>query len=328
MTKPKLITVTLNPAVDTAYQLDKLKIGESTRTKNPLKSAGGKGLNATRVAKLLGEEIIATGFLGGSNGAFIRDQLQQVGVTGEFIQVQGETRQCLSFIDSEKNQTEILEEGPCISECEAKLFEEKVAELLTETVGVAEASGGQGAGCSAVLAVSGSLPKGFVSGLYRMILAEAKKSGIKVILDTSGQALIDCIEDGPYLIKPNLQELEQVLGYKCQNEDEIWAAMEKLQEKGIKVVIVSDGENGSLVLYEDKHYRVSTANIEATSAVGSGDSFIAGFAAGMVRGYSIEQTLVLASACGAANAMEERTGYINLDTVGALIEQITVDMVK
>ena len=161
-----------------------------------------------------------------------------------------------------------------------------------------------------------------------MILAEAKKSGVKVILDTSGQALIDCIEDGPYLIKPNLQELEQVLGYKCQNEDEIWSAMEKLQEKGIKVVIVSDGENGSLVLYEDKHYRVSTAKIEAASAVGSGDSFIAGFAAGMVRGYSIEQTLVLASACGAANAMEERTGYINLDTVGALIEQITVDMVK
>ena len=325
MAKPKLITVTLNPAVDTAYQLDKLKIGKSTRTKNPLKSAGGKGLNVTRVATLLGEDITATGFLGGSNGAFIRDQLQQLGVTDQFIQVQGETRQCLSFIDSEKNQTEILEEGPCISECEAKLFEEKIAKLLKDA---SEASGGQEAGCSAVLAVSGSLPKGFVSGLYRMILAEAKKSGVKVILDTSGQALIDCIEDGPYLIKPNLQELEQVLGYKCQNEDEIWSAMEKLQEKGIKVVIVSDGENGSLVLYEDKHYRVSTAKIEAASAVGSGDSFIAGFAAGMVRGYSIEQTLVLASACGAANAMEERTGYINLDTVGALIEQITVDMVK
>lgn len=325
MAKPKLITVTLNPAVDTAYQLDKLKIGESTRTKNPLKSAGGKGLNVTRVATLLGEDITATGFLGGNNGAFIRDQLEQLGVTDQFIQVQGETRQCLSFIDSEKNQTEILEEGPCISECEAKLFEEKIAELLKDA---AEASGGQEAGCSAVLAVSGSLPKGFVSGLYRTILAEAKKSGIKVILDTSGQALIDCIEDGPYLIKPNLQELEQVLGYRCQNEDEIWAAMEKLQEMGIKVVIVSDGENGSLVLYEDKHYRVSTANIEAANAVGSGDSFIAGFAAGMVRGYSIEQTLVLASACGAANAMEERTGYINLNTVEALIEQITVSTVK
>ena len=156
MAKPKLITVTLNPAVDTAYQLDKLKIGKSTRTKNPLKSAGGKGLNVTRVATLLGEDITATGFLGGSNGAFIRDQLEQLGVTDEFIQVQGETRQCLSFIDSEKNQTEILEEGPCISECEAKLFEEKIAKLLKDA---SEASGGQEAGCSAVLAVSGSLLK-------------------------------------------------------------------------------------------------------------------------------------------------------------------------
>ena len=143
MTKPKLITVTLNPAIDTAYQLDMLKIGESTRTKNPLKSAGGKGLNVTRVAKLLGEDIIATGFLGGSNGAFIRDQLEQLGVTDQFIQVQGETRQCLSFIDSERNQTEILEEGPCISEYEAKLFEEKMAELLSEQISTASKEASQ-----------------------------------------------------------------------------------------------------------------------------------------------------------------------------------------
>ncbi len=328
MAKPKLITITLNPAVDTAYQLDKLVIGESTRTKKPLRSAGGKGLNVTRVAKLLGEEVIATGFLGGSNGVFIRQQLQQLGVTDEFIQVQGETRQCLSFIDTEKNQTEILEEGPFISELEAELFEEKMVQLIRDAVGGAEVSANPDSGCSVVLAVSGSLPAGFSSGLYRSILAEARKFGIKVILDTSGQALMNCMEDRPYLIKPNLQELEQVLGHRCQNEAEIWAAMERMQGKGIEVVIVSDGENGSFVLYEGQCYRVFSAKIEAVSAVGSGDSFIAGFAAGMVRGYSIEKTLKLASACGAANAMEERTGYVDVAIVRELINQITVNRVK
>lgn len=321
MAKPNIITVTLNPAVDTAYQLDVLTIGESTRTKNPLKSAGGKGLNVTRVAKLIGEDIVATGFLGGSNGAFIREQLQQLGVADEFIQIQEETRQCLSFIDKEKNQTEILEEGPCISECEAVKFQEKLAGILNDATD--ELISGQEAR-RPVLTLSGSLPKGGSSELYQWIIVEAKKKHIKVILDTSGQALIDCLKCGPYMIKPNLQELEQALGYRCQNEEEIWTAMEKIQEKGIEVVVVSDGENGSLVLFRNMHYRVSTIKVDAVSAVGSGDSFIAGFATGLVRGYSLEQTLALASACGAANALEERTGYVDVKNVKELIGQITV----
>lgn len=321
MAKPNFITVTLNPAVDTAYQLDVLTIGESTRTKNPLKSAGGKGLNVTRVAKLIGEDIVATGFLGGSNGAFIREQLQQLGVADEFLQIQEETRQCLSFIDKEKNQTEILEEGPCISECEAVKFQEKLAGILNDATD--ELISGQEAR-RPVLTLSGSLPKGVSSEMYQWIIKEAKKKHIKVILDTSGQALIDCLKYGPYMIKPNLQELEQALGYRCQNEEEIWTAMEKIQEKGIEVVVVSDGENGSLVLFRNMHYQVSTVKVDAVSAVGSGDSFIAGFATGLVRGYSLEQTLALASACGAANALEERTGYVDVKNVKELIGQITV----
>lgn len=326
MAKPNFITVTLNPAVDTAYQLDVLTIGESTRTKNPLKSAGGKGLNVTRVAKLIGEDIIATGFLGGSNGAFIREQLQQLGVVDEFIQIQEETRQCLSFIDKENNQTEILEEGPYISECKAMEFQEKVAGILKDTA-ADEPAFSQEARCP-VLTLSGSLPKGVSPELYQWIIKEAKKKRIKVILDTSGQALLDCLTYGPYMIKPNLQELEQALGYRCQNEEEIWTAMEKIQEKGIEVVVVSDGENGSLVLFRNMYYRVSTVKVDAVSAVGSGDSFIAGFATGMVRGYSLEQTLALASACGAANALEGRTGYVDVQIVKELLGQITVSRVR
>lgn len=327
MEKPKLITVTLNPAVDTAYQLDVLKVGESTRTKNPLKSAGGKGLNVSRVAKLLGEDVVATGFLGGSNGAFIRQQLQQLGVADEFIQVQGETRQCLSFVDRDKMQTEVLEEGPCITEDEVKLFKEKISRLLKDACSYTESS------CvpvaeRPVLAISGSLPKGCASGLYQWILKEAYQADIKVIFDTSGQALMDCLEYRPYMIKPNLQELEQILGNKCRNEDEIWIAMEKIREKGIEIVIVSDGENGSLVLFGHMQYKVSTAKVDTKSAVGSGDSFIAGFATGMVRGYSLEQQLRLASACGAANAMEEKTGCVDVDIVKEIYHQITVKRIK
>ena len=324
MEKLNFITVTLNPAVDTAYQIDMLRIGESIRTKNPFKSAGGKGLNVTRVAKLLGEEIVTTGFLGGSNGAFIREQLLELGVKDEFIHIQDETRQCLSFNDCQKNQTEILEEGPCVTQYEVEMLKKKIATLLKQATLSDESTGSK----SSILTISGSLPKGVDSAIYQWILMEAKKKNMKVILDTSGQALLDCLDYGPFMIKPNLEELEQVLGYSCKAEAEIWKSMKKMQMKGIEVVIVSNGERGAFVLHNNIQYRVSTAKVEAVSAVGSGDSFVAGFAVGMVRGYTFEQTLKLASACGAANAMEERTGYIDVDNMKKLIGQISINGVQ
>ena len=310
MEKPSILTVTLNPALDTAYRLEYLKTGSSIRTKNPLKTAGGKGLNVTRVLSILGESVTATGFLGGSNGTYIRNELAKLGARDEFIQILGETRQCLAFIDSWNNQTEILEDGPFISSEE----QEEIRELLRVLIPEVQ-----------ILVVSGSLPQGVSSSLYQWMIMEAKNHGVKVLLDTSGEALAESLLLGPYLIKPNREELEEILGRSCQREEEIWKAMEKIAENGIEVVIVSDGERGSLVYYKGEKLRVITAEIRAVSAVGSGDSFVAGFAAGLSKGYSIKDTLVLASACGAANALEERTGYINLQNLNTLIEQISIN---
>ncbi|USK40819.1 1-phosphofructokinase [Cytobacillus firmus] len=310
MEKPSILTVTLNPAIDTVYRLEYLKTGSSTRTKNPLKSAGGKGLNVTRVLSILGERVTATGFLGGSNGTFIRNELAKLGVRDEFVQIAGETRQCLAFIDSRNNQTEVLEEGPFISSVEQEELRQHLRILIPE---------------AQILIVSGSLPFGVSSSLYQWMIREAKNHGVKVLLDTSGEALAESLPYGPCLIKPNREELEGILGRSCQREEEIWNAMEKIAENGIEVVIVSDGERGSLVYYKGEKLNVISAEIRAVSAVGSGDSFVAGFAAGLSKGYSIRDTLVLASACGAANALEERTGYINLQNLNTLIEQISIN---
>ncbi|PWW26950.1 tagatose 6-phosphate kinase [Cytobacillus oceanisediminis] len=310
MEKPSILTVTLNPAIDSAYRLERLKIGGSTRTKSPLKSAGGKGLNVTRVLGILGEKVTATGFLGGSNGTYIRNELAKLDVRDEFVQILGETRQCLAFIDSRNNQTEILEEGPFISSEEQEEIRKRLRVLIPEVK---------------ILVVSGSLPLGVSSSLYQWMIREAKNHGVKVLLDTSGEALAESLLLGPYLIKPNREELEEILGRSCQGEEEIWKAMEKIAEKGIEVVIVSAGDKGSLVYYKGERLKVASAEIRAVSAVGSGDSFIAGFAAGLSKGYSIKDTLVLASACGAANVLEERTGYINLQNLDYLIKQISIE---
>ncbi|WP_394139417.1 1-phosphofructokinase [Cytobacillus oceanisediminis] len=310
MEKPSILTVTLNPAIDTAYRLEYLKTGSTTRTKKPLKTVGGKGLNVTRVLSILGESVTATGFLGGSNGTYIRNELARLGVRDEFVQILGETRQCLAFIDSRNNHTEILEEGPSISSEEQEEIRKLLRVLIPEVN---------------ILVVSGSLPLGVSSNLYQWMIREAKNHGVKVLLDTSGEALAESLLLGPYLIKPNREELEEILGCSCQGEEEIWKAMEKIAEKGIEVVIVSDGDKGSLVYYKGERLKVVSAEIRAVSAVGSGDSFIAGFAAGLSKGYSIKDTLVLASACGSANALEETTGYINLQNLDYLIKQISIE---
>ncbi|MCM3729370.1 1-phosphofructokinase [Neobacillus cucumis] len=310
MERPNIATVTLNPAIDTAYRLERIVIGSVVRTQNPLKSAGGKGLNVTRVATLLGEKVIATGFVGGQNGQFIRQQLENLEVIDRFVQIEGETRQCLAFLDNMNNQTEILEEGPVIKHDEQEYFKKQL-HIVLENI--------------RVLVISGSLPKGISVEFYQFIIKEAAKQKIKLILDTSGLTLTECLAYQPFMIKPNREELEQILNRTLSMEEDIWQAMEAIQQKGIELIVVSDGSNGSYALYNNSRYKVSTASISTVNAVGSGDSFVAGVATGFARSMPIEEVLALASACGAANAMEDKTGFIKLENVNKILKEIKVE---
>lgn len=304
----RLVTVTLNPAIDTMYRLDALRIGASNRTDAPLRTAGGKGLNVSRVARLLGAEVVATGFLGGNNGRWIREELAKLGIDDRFVEIAGETRVCLAFIDANGTQTEVLEKGPVIQPAEVEAFRHRLAEIL--------AAGG-------VVVVSGSLPRGVSSELYRWIIRDASQRGSKVLLDTSGSALMDGLAERPYMIKPNRQELEQILGRSITTEREIWRALDHFYETyAVPLIVVSDGERGAFISLEGRHYKMSAAKVETVSAVGSGDAFVAGLAVGLVNGDTIEEALTLAAACGAANAAEPLTGYVNPEKVQELKKQI------
>ncbi len=306
------MTITLNASVDTYYRLEALTIGAITRTANPVRTAGGKGLNVARVLKQLGIDVTATGFVGGRNGDFIRAELRKAGIKDEFIEIEGETRQCLAFMDRLKNQTEILEEGPLISEEEQFLFKKEVGPLLER---------------SEVVSISGSLPKGTSPEMYQWIIEEARKRGKRVLLDTSGKALVHCLPYAPFLVKPNMEELEKLIGRECARDEDVWAAMEQIAENGIQVVIVSNGGKGSFVLHNGERLKVSPPKIEAVSSVGSGDAFVAGFAAGLIYGKSIGECVALATACGTANALEEKTGCIQPELVDGLLEKVNVEHV-
>ena len=167
-----ILTVTMNPSVDTRYQLDKLVIDDVNRV-TPEKTAGGKGLNVSRVLLQLGDDVVATGLLGGHMGAYMAELMDADGVKNDFVPIAGETRICLNILH-EGNQTELLESGPQIAPAELDAFTAKFAELAAK---------------ADVVTLSGSLPRGVDAGYYAELVKIAEGAGAKVLLDTSGASL-------------------------------------------------------------------------------------------------------------------------------------------
>ena len=199
-----ILTVTMNPSIDTRYQLDKLVIDDVNRV-TPEKTAGGKGLNVARVLGQLGDDVVATGLLGGHMGAYMAELMDADGVKNDFVPIAGETRICLNILH-EGNQTELLESGPQIVPAELEAFTAKFAELAAK---------------ADVVTLSGSLPRGVDAGYYAELVKIAEEAGAKVLLDTSGASLEAALESDakPELVKPNLTEINGLLGTSFTTDD-------------------------------------------------------------------------------------------------------------
>ncbi|SJZ48941.1 1-phosphofructokinase family hexose kinase [Garciella nitratireducens] len=304
--------VNLNPSIDKKYELSNIEKGKVIRARTVDNTAGGKGIHVANVATILGEDVLVTGFLGGKTGEFIEEKLNDHRIKNDFIKIQNPTRECLALITDDLTQTEILEPGPEVTEEEKAKFLKKYDELVQK---------------SSIIVASGSTPKNISKDIYAKMICKASKVGKKFLLDTSGELLIKGIEAKPYLIKPNREELEMITGSYIVSEKDILMQIDKLNTIGIQCVIVSLGEEGSLVGYKGNKYRIQVPKIKAVNPVGSGDALVAGFAVGVKRGYSIKDTLILAAACGTANALEKETGFVRKEVVEKIIQEIKVDKI-
>lgn len=226
-----ILTITLNPSVDIAYQLDTFHLDTVNRVENVQKTAGGKGLNVTRVLKQIGEDVVATGFIGGEIGSYVKKQLTRNDIKNSFVEIGNETRNCIAVLHDGK-QTEILEQGPTIQEHEALNFIEHL-EIILNNVDV--------------VVISGSLPKGLASNYYVEIVELCKKWGIAVVLDCSGEALKKVLESQqkPTVIKPNTEELSQLIGKNVTDDiQELKAVLSGQLFQGIDWIVVSLGAKG------------------------------------------------------------------------------------
>lgn len=308
-----ILTVTMNPSIDTAYPLDgALKIDDVNRV-TPTKTAGGKGLNVTRVLGQLGDDVVATGLLGGKMGMFLADRMDEDGVTHDFAQIAGESRVCIAVLH-EGNQTEFLEAGPEVSADELAGFTEKFRGLAAR---------------ADVVTMSGSLPRGVDAGYYAELVGIATEAGAKVLLDTSGASLDAALaaDVKPYLVKPNLSELGALLGKTFEPGDlaSVKAAIEEDGRfDGVAWVVVSMGAAGSAAFHDGQVFRAVPPRIECVNATGSGDSTIAGFAHGIAVGAEPAKVLRLGNTCGTLNAMDPKTGHLPMERWDEVYAGVTV----
>lgn len=307
-----ILVINLNASVDKRYRLKDLVKGEVMRASEVDNTPGGKGIHVANVATILGEDCIATGYLGGKSGEFISEKLENYGIKQDFVKIGGETRSCLAIITDSGDQTEILEPGPTVTDEEQKAFLEKYKELLKKAT---------------VVAASGSMPKGLPTDFYAQLAELAHQAGKPFLLDTSGEALIQGIKAQPYFVKPNNDEIKVLAGKELASDADIVEALKGFMADGIKLPVISLGAKGSMAGYNQHVYKIAVPRIECKNPVGSGDSFVAGIAVGIERGMSIEDILALGAACGTANAMEDESGFVRKEVVEELFPQIKIQQI-
>lgn len=308
-----ILVINLNASVDKRYELKDIEKDTIMRARSVENTPGGKGLHVANVATILKEDCIATGLLGGKTGEFIEEKLKDYGIKQDFVKINGETRECLAFITDDLVQTEILEPGPEVSEEEKEAFIDKYMYLIKKAT---------------VVVASGSVPRNIPKNFYKILIEIANEQGKKFLLDTSGDLLKEGIEGKPYFIKPNRDEIEALTGRSINGIEDVIREIKVFQDKGIELVAISLGSEGSVAGFEGKFYKVTFPKVNAVNPVGSGDSYVAGIAIAIERGYDIKEALKLASACGTANSLEKETGFVIEAVVNELIQKVIVEEIK
>jgi len=307
-----VLTITLNAAVDKTYVVNNFTLDRVHRPQEMKSVAGGKGINVARVCKTLGKPSLASGFIGGHNGRFIENHLKMEGIPYDFVRVKGESRLCIAIVDLiNKTQTEVNEWGPPVGEREARRLERKVKELLPN---------------ASFLVFCGSAPPGTPPDIFARLTRLAKEFEVPAILDTSGELLRLGLEAHPFMVKPNIRELEYLVEGDLNDEDDVIEAMRAISDKA-EIVVVTMGKEGAIMLAEGRIIYTPGLDVPFVSAVGSGDSFLAGFICGLLDGLSLEDCLRLGNACGAANVMVVGAGMARKEDIERLYKLATCEII-
>lgn len=282
-----IYTLTFNPAIDYSMYVDSFTEGMTNRSSKEVLYFGGKGINVSIMLSHLGKENTALGFIAGFTGDALEDAVKKAGVKTDFIKLKyGVTR--INFKLKGAAETEINAAGPDITKEDTEKLFEKLDKLKSGDT----------------LILSGSVPPSMPKDIYAKICERMSKKSIRLAADASRDLLLQMLKYHPFVIKPNLQELEETLERKLKTDDDIIVGAKELKEMGAKNVLVSLGKKGAILIdSNDNVHKADAVGGKAVNTVGAGDSMLAGFLAGADKNF--DYALRLALAAGGATACSD-----------------------
>jgi 1-phosphofructokinase len=306
----RVVTITLNPAVDKTITINKFEYGGTNRAQDVRADAGGKGINVAKVLNQFDQQVIAGGLIAGYQGTWIENRLQAMGIQCRFNHIDGETRTNTKIVDADTRiTTEVNEQGFQVSAAGLQSLLDGISKNLSNVE---------------YLVLAGSMPPGTPVDFYKTLIEKAKSTGIKVVLDADGEVFRKGLEGLPYAVKPNVHELETYFGRVFNSDAELLDAARALIAKGIEVVQISLGKDGSLIVNKDEAYRAHPFPITPLSTVGAGDSMVATMVYGFLHEMTLEQIARWCSAAGTITASKSGTQVCTLDEVRARVEDISI----
>lgn len=304
-----ILTLTMNPSVDVSTTAERVTTEDKLRCQAPRYETGGGGINVSRVIQRLDGASKALYTSGGGSGQMLQRMLDEEGLDHYPILISGSTRQNFTVLDESTNEEfRFVLPGPTLSEdewqsCMDALF---AVEPRPEYI-----------------VASGSLPPGVPEDFYARIARRAKRDGVRVVVDASGESLRAAMGEGVYLIKPNVQELSSLTGRELGTPAEQEAVAKEIVERGqSEVVVVSFGSEGALVASAEGCERLQPPDVPEQSAVGAGDSMVALIVLSLARGSSLQDAVRSGMAAGAATAMMPGTELCHPEDVEQLVEQV------
>ncbi len=306
----RIVTLTLNPAIDGAAEAEEVRPIHKIRTWAERYDPGGGGINVARVIRELGGSALAVYLSGGATGPILDQLVQAARIESRRIPIKGHTR--VSHTVHERStglEYRFVPEGPAVASDEWQGCLSVLEEIDCD-----------------YLVASGSLPRGVPSDFYVRVGDIAKQKGARLVLDTSSDALREATRQGVYLIKPSLGELESLIGRRLPDpEDQDTAAQELIASGAAEIVALTLGRDGAALATRGRCIRIPGAKVVPKSAVGAGDSFLAAMTLGLAQKRRTEDAFALGMAAGTATVLTAGTELCRRADVGRIYDAIKRD---
>lgn len=310
-----VVTVTLNPAIDRAVTISNFTVGAVNRVQSTHTRAGGKGVNVASALADYGYDVAVTGFLGAENATPFEELLDRKQIGDHFVRIPGHTRVGIKITDPECGPTtEINFPGlePRPGNIRALRRQVDLLSALEETWFV----------------LAGSVPPGVNPTIYQELTTLLRSRGHKIALDTSGEALRYGLEATPHIIKPNIHELEELLGAKLETPEAVADAARELTERGIELAAVSMGARGALFVTGEQAILARPPHIHVRSTVGAGDAMVAGIIAAQLNGFPLSDCARMATAFSVEALVRGESGINSPASIEATMQEVVIEEVS